>query len=364
MRVEDFDFELPEELIALEAAEPRDSARLLRISADGGGPDASGTFADAIVRDLPDILRPGDLLVLNDTKVAPVQLQGRRAARPEGGGGDVLVGVTLHKRLNPGAAGRSRWRAFARPAKRLKVGDRLDFAIDAGAEVVGHDGAEIELAFDIDDAAFDAELPKFGAPPLPPYIARRRATTDADSDRYQTVYARETGSVAAPTAGLHFTEELLARLDVAGVGRAFVTLHVGAGTYLPVTADKVEDHKMHAEWGDVSEETAAAIREAKAAGGRIVAVGTTALRLIETAARETGVVTPFRGETDIFITPGFQFRAADLLMTNFHLPKSTLFMLVSAFVGLDVARAAYAHAIKARYRFYSYGDACLYERAS
>lgn len=359
MRVDDFDFDLPEELIALEAAEPRDSARLLRIS-----PDAGGTFSDAIVRDLPEILRPGDLLVLNDTKVAPVQLQGRRAARPEGGGGDdVLVDVTLHKRLEPGAGGLSRWRAFARPAKRLKVGDRLSFAIDAGAEVTVHDGAEIELAFDIDDVAFDAELPKFGAPPLPPYIARRRATTDADRDRYQTVYARETGSVAAPTAGLHFTDELLARLEAAGVGRTFVTLHVGAGTYLTVTADKVEDHKMHAEWGDVGEETASAIRETKSAGGRVIAVGTTALRLIETAARETGEVTPFRGETDIFITPGFQFRAADLLMTNFHLPKSTLFMLVSAFVGLDVARAAYAHAIRERYRFYSYGDACLYERA-
>ncbi|MBI1392663.1 MAG: tRNA preQ1(34) S-adenosylmethionine ribosyltransferase-isomerase QueA [Alphaproteobacteria bacterium] len=364
MRVDDFDFELPEDRIALEAAEPRDAARLLVVPSTGAG---SPVFADCVVRDLPAILRPGDLLVLNDTRVAPVQLAGRRPARPEGGGGAVAVDVTLHKRLDPGPDGAARWRAFARPAKRLRLGDALDFGGSASAIVTRHDGAEVDLAFDIADARFFDELPTFGAPPLPPYIARRRETTPADEARYQTVYARETGSVAAPTAGLHFTEDLLARLDAAGVSRAFVTLHVGAGTYLPVTADRVEDHVMHAEWGEVGEDAAAAIAEAKARGGRIVPVGTTALRLIETAARAADgtadAIAPWRGETDIFITPGFDFRAADLLMTNFHLPRSTLFMLVAAFIGLDAARAAYAHAIAERYRFYSYGDACLFERA-
>ncbi|MBY0422844.1 MAG: tRNA preQ1(34) S-adenosylmethionine ribosyltransferase-isomerase QueA [Parvularculaceae bacterium] len=354
MRVADFDFDLPESAIALEPARPRDSARLLHVTEAG--------LADHRVRDLPALLRPRDLLVLNDTRVIPAQLEGVRPARPSGGGGPVVVEATLLKRLAPEGEG-ARWTAFLRPARRLRAGDRIAFAPDFEAEVETRDDAEATLRFSVSGAAFDAALARHGKPPLPPYIARRRGWRDADVADYQTVYAADAGSVAAPTAGLHFTDDLFAALGARGVGRVAITLHVGAGTFLPVATEDAREHRMHAEWGEITAQQAAAINAARAAGGRIVAVGTTSLRLLESAAREDGVVEPFCRETSIFITPGYRFRAVDVLMTNFHLPRSTLFMLVSAFCGLERMRRAYAHAVATGYRFYSYGDAGLLERA-
>jgi len=311
-----------------------------------------------------ELLRPGDALVLNDTRVIRAALQGERMR----GASRAAVSFNLHKRLDD-----HRWLAFARPAKRLAAGDRIRFGhdgrvcllgtLDATVARVGEAG-EVELAFSLHGAYLDEAVEALGDPPLPPYIAGRRAPEPADAERYQTVYARREGAVAAPTAGLHFTDGLFAALDARGVSRHFVTLHVGAGTFLPVKAEDTSGHRMHSEWGEISEATAAALNKARAAGGRLVAVGTTALRLLETAAADDGRIRPFAGETDIFITPGYRFKAVDLLLTNFHLPRSTLFMLVAAFSGLDTMQAAYAHAIRHGYRFYSYGDACLLNPAA
>ncbi|MFL5109431.1 MAG: tRNA preQ1(34) S-adenosylmethionine ribosyltransferase-isomerase QueA [Microvirga sp.] len=356
MRVDLFDFDLPEERIALRPAAPRDSARLLAVR-----PDGEPRLADRSVRDLPDLLRAGDVLVFNDTKVIPARLHGLRAR----GESTARVEVLLHKR-----EGAERWRAFARPAKRLAVGDRIRFGEDSesmacllaslDAEVLEKgEGGEVLLRFAFTGPALDEAVERLGQTPLPPYIAGKRPADDRDRADYQTVYAKEEGAVAAPTAGLHFTDALFARLEARGVSRHFVTLHVGAGTFLPVKAEDTADHRMHAEWGAIDAEAAAALNAARRAGGRIVAVGTTALRLLESAARPDGTVQPFAGETDLFIAPGYAFRTVDILMTNFHLPRSTLFMLVSAFAGLDMMQSAYAHAIASGYRFYSYGDACL-----
>jgi S-adenosylmethionine:tRNA ribosyltransferase-isomerase len=351
MQVSDFDFELPEARIALRPARPRDAARLLHVV-----PGAE--FGDLGVMDLPDLLQPGDLMVFNDTRVIPAALTGIRPARPVGGGGPASLEINLHK-----CESADRWRAFARPAKRLKTGDSLDFEGLSAKVAEKHEGGEIVLEFAVSGAALDEAIAAAGAPPLPPYIAAKRGADEADKDDYQTLYAREEGSVAAPTAGLHFTERLFEALDKRGVERAHVTLHVGAGTFLPVKSEDTDDHVMHAEFYDLSEAAAAQINAARKAGRRVIAVGTTALRTLESAADPDGYVRAEARETDIFITPGHQFRAVDLLWTNFHLPKSTLFMLVSAFSGLETMQAAYAHAIAEQYRFYSYGDACLLERA-
>ena len=339
MKVADFDFHLPAAAIAQRPATPRDSARLLAVG------DA---FADHVVRDLPQLLRPGDLMVFNDTKVIPARLRGRR--------GGVPIEITLTREIAPG-----RWRALARRARRLKPGQRIAFAEDFAATVAAkHPGGDVELAFDRDGAALLAALERHGAPPLPPYI-KRDGPDPRDRADYQTVFADRPGAIAAPTAGLHFTAALLAALDARGVRRTTLTLHVGAGTFAPVKAEKVEDHVMHAEWGEIGADAAAAMAQTRRAGGRVIAVGTTALRLMETAAA-TGAIRPFSGETAIFITPGFRFRAADMLLTNFHLPCSTLFMLVCAFAGTERMKRAYAHAVAAGYRFYSYGDCCLLRR--
>ncbi len=352
MRVDEFDFDLPEDRIALRPTEPRDSARLLTVR-----PSEPQPLADRGVRDLPDLLRPGDCLVFNNTRVLPAQLHGERTGA---GGAVARIGITLHKRLGP-----AEWRAFARPAKRLAAGDSIVFADGFSARVTDKaDGGEIGLAFACEAASFEDCLQRHGVVPLPPYIASRRAPDARDLADYQTVYSRHAGAVAAPTAGLHFTETLLAALTERGVGTAFLTLHVGAGTFLPVKADDTADHRMHSEWGEISAETAARLNALRAEGGRIVAVGTTAMRLLESAAGDDGVIRPFSGDTDIFITPGYRFKAVDLLMTNFHLPRSTLFMLVSAFSGLDMMKRAYAHAIAENYRFYSYGDSSLLWPAS
>ncbi len=353
MRTDLFDFELPEDLIALRPIEPRDASRMLVVD-----PAATPELSDSAVRALPELLGPADCLVFNDTRVIPAALTGRR----QRGDSVCVIEVNLHRRLDA-----ARWRAFARPAKRLAPGDRIRFgtgntsclmgALDASVEV--REGGEITLAFDFSGAELDAAISAAGAMPLPPYIAARRAADAADAANYQTVYARSDGAVAAPTAGLHFTDRLMADLDARGIGRVFVTLHVGAGTFLPVKAEDTDDHKMHAEWGTVSAEAAAQINATRRNGGRIVAVGTTALRLLESAAAPDGTIEPWSGETAIFITPGYRFRAVDALMTNFHLPRSTLFMLVSAFSGLETMQRAYRHAIAARYRFYSYGDTSL-----
>ncbi len=357
MRVDLFDFDLPEERIALRPETPRDAARLLVVKPGEG-------LADRVVRDLPELLRPGDALVLNDTKVIPARLIGERIRD----GSTAHVEVTLTRRTSA-----ARWEALARPAKRLAIGDRLRFGTAASAAgdnaclLTGLDATvidrgeagEVFLGFDLSGPALDEALASVGIVPLPPYIATRRAPDDRDRRDYQTIYAREDGAVAAPTAGLHFTEALFARLAEAGVSRHMVTLHVGAGTFLPVKAEETEGHFMHAETGTVSAETAAALNAVRAAGGRIVAVGTTSLRLLESAAGEDGTIRPFAGDTSIFITPGYRFKAVDLMMTNFHLPRSTLFMLVSAFSGRETMLAAYRHAIATGYRFYSYGDACL-----
>ncbi|MBO9708130.1 MAG: tRNA preQ1(34) S-adenosylmethionine ribosyltransferase-isomerase QueA [Caulobacter sp.] len=363
MRLSDFDFHLPDEAIALRPAEPRDSARLLVVR-------PGQALEDRIVRDLPDFLRAGDALVFNDTRVIPARLMGLRGGRGTGGGDGTPVAVeaTLHRRAAP-----DRWRAFMRPGKRLKVGDRVAFGQvgDRACDAAGlhatvlekGEGGEVLLGFDLSGPDLDLAILNHGEMPLPPYIAAKRAEDDRDRADYQTVYAREDGSVAAPTAGLHFTPELLEALKEKGVGLHFVTLHVGAGTFLPVKTDDVSEHRMHAEFGEVPASVADALNAVRAAGGRIVCVGTTSLRLLESATGEDGVVRPFADETAIFITPGYRFRAADVLMTNFHLPKSTLFMLVSAFAGRDTMKAAYEHAIATGYRFYSYGDGSLLFRA-
>lgn len=344
MRVDLFDFDLPESCIALRPAEPRDGGRLLVVRP---GED----LADCTVRDLPAALRSGDALVFNDTRVIPARLNGVRT-RP--GAPGQRTEVMLHLREAP-----ARWRAFARPAKRLTPGDAIQFGALQAIVAGKAEGGEIVLDFDRGGAELDAAIAQEGALPLPPYIAGKRPTDARDATDYQTVYARHPGAVAAPTAGLHFSDALLADLDAAGLQRHHVTLHVGAGTFLPVKADDTDGHRMHAEIGILDADTAAALNAVRAAGGRIVAVGTTALRLLESAASPDGTLSAFSGPTDIFITPGYRFRAVDALVTNFHLPRSTLFMLVSAFSGLDTMRAAYAHAIRSGYRFYSYGDASL-----
>lgn len=333
MRVADFDFDLPPERIALRPAEPRDSARLLEVT--------PGALTDLGIADLPGRLRRGDVLVFNDTRVIPAQLSGTRGA--------ARIGVTLHKR-----EGEWRWWAFVRNARRLAVGDSVDFGHGLSGQVLdkADDGAVLwEFAADV---PFEAALAATGVMPLPPYIASKRAVDGRDAADYQTMFAREAGAVAAPTAGLHFTPALLAALDAAGIGRETVTLHVGAGTFLPVKADDTDDHAMHAEWGRLDAATAARLRAARAVGGRVIAVGTTSLRVLESAGLEA-----WTGDTRIFITPGYAFRAVDGLLTNFHLPRSTLFMLVSAMMGLERMRTAYAHAVACDYRFYTYGDACL-----
>ncbi|WP_305095940.1 tRNA preQ1(34) S-adenosylmethionine ribosyltransferase-isomerase QueA [Croceibacterium aestuarii] len=339
MKVDLFDFELPSERIALRPARPRDAAKLL--VAEGAAP-----FADRKVRDLPQILRKGDVLVFNDTRVIPAQLEGRR--------GEAKIGATLHKRVDL-----RRWQAFVRNAKRLRPGDTIDFGegVSAVAEARHGDGS-FTLAF-AGDEPVEALLERAGTMPLPPYIAGKRGTDAADRSDYQTMFAREDGAVAAPTAALHFTPALIEALDRAGIGRETLTLHVGAGTFLPVKADDTADHAMHAEWGRIDAETADRLNAARQAGGRTIAVGTTSLRLLESAAGGDGLIRPIEGDTAIFITPGYRFKAIDGLMTNFHLPKSTLFMLVSALMGLERMQAAYSHAIAHDYRFYSYGDSSL-----
>jgi S-adenosylmethionine:tRNA ribosyltransferase-isomerase len=338
VRVDLFDFDLPTDRIALRPASPRDSARLLLVE----GRDIS----DRSVLDLPDLLRPGDVLLFNDTKVIPAQLEGRR--------GEARVGVTLHKREGPRS-----WWAFVRNAKRVRPGDRIDFEGDVSASAVerAEDGSFL-VEFH-GDQPVELLLERAGRMPLPPYIASRRAADESDRNDYQTIFAREEGAVAAPTAALHFTQRLLDALDARGVVRETLTLHVGAGTFLPVKADDTSAHVMHSEWGRIDAATADRLNSARAAGGRLIAVGTTSLRLVESAADEDGTIQPFEGDTAIFITPGYRFKAVDGLMTNFHLPRSTLFMLVSALMRLDVIKAAYAHAIAQGYRFYSYGDSSL-----
>ena len=348
MRVDLFDFELPQDLIAQRPASPRDSARLLDVAPNG--------LHDRLVSDLPGLLRRGDLLVLNDTRVIPARLMGVRLAAA--GRQDVAVEALLIRDFGLG-----RWLAFARPTKRLRPGDKLSFAGGLGATVEGksEDGS-IVLLFDTTGPAFLAALERGGAVPLPPYI-RGGVADEHDRADYQTLFARYNGSVAAPTAGLHFTPQLMAALAQAGIATACVTLHVGAGTFQPVRVDDTEAHTMHAEWGEVPDTTARAVEATRAAGGRVVAVGSTSLRLLETVAqRHDGTVKAWNGETALFIVPGFRFRAVDLLLTNFHLPRSTLFMLVAAFAGLERMKQAYAHAVRGRYRFYSYGDCCLLHR--
>ena len=347
MKLSDFDFDLPEALIALRPVRPRPASRML--VAHG-----SATH-DAHVRDLPEWLRPGDMLVFNDTKVIPARLTGaRRRASTDGPGVAKIEATLIHR------DGDARWTALARPAKRLAPGDRIHFSGSLSAEVVQkREAGEIALVFDRGGADLDAAIAAAGVMPLPPYIAQRRAADAQDTQDYQTVFARHPGAVAAPTAALHFDEALLAALAAQGVLSTRLTLHVGAGTFLLVKTDDVAEHRMHAEWGEITGEAAAAVNAARAAGGRVIAVGTTALRLLESAARPDGLVAPFTGETDIFITPGYRFRAVDGLMTNFHLPRSTLFMLVSALMGRDRMQALYAHAIGRGYRFYSYGDSSL-----
>jgi S-adenosylmethionine:tRNA ribosyltransferase-isomerase len=338
MRVDLFDFDLPQERIALRPGRPRDSARLLLVDGE--------TISDHQVLDLPSLLEPGDVLVFNDTKVIPAQLEGRR--------GDARIGATLHKREGP-----REWQAFLRNAKRARTGDTIDFGRGVHASVVSKAEDGSALLHFLGDEPVEVLLERAGRMPLPPYIASKRPADAEDRDDYQTMFAREEGAVAAPTAALHFTPRLLEALDTRGIGRETLTLHVGAGTFLPVKADDTGGHKMHAEWGRIDEATAARLNAVRESGGRLIAVGTTSLRLLESATGEDGRIRPFEGDTAIFITPGYRFKAIDGLITNFHLPRSTLFMLVSALMGLDVMKAAYAHAIAAEYRFYSYGDASL-----
>ena len=339
MKVDLFDFELPQTCIAQHPANPKDSARLLVVGEQ--------QFEDKGVLDLAEQLQPGDIMVFNDTRVIPARLVGKR--------GEAGIEVTLHKRESLDT-----WLAFARPGKKLKVGNTIHFADQLHAEVMDkRDGGEIMLTFNKGDEELMAALEDIGVMPLPPYIKRPKEGDEHDRDDYQTLFATYPGAVAAPTAGLHFTERLMKKIEERGIKTARVTLHVGAGTFLPVKADDTVDHKMHSEWGEVSVETTKAINDARASGGRVVAVGTTSLRLLESAAQDDGTLKRFMGDTDIFITPGYKFKIVDVLMTNFHLPKSTLFMLISAFAGLDRMKAAYKHAIDSGYRFYSYGDACL-----
>ncbi len=357
MRVDLFDFKLPPDRIALRPAEPRDAARLLVVR-----PQGEPALEDRIVPDLPSLLRPGDVLVVNDTRVIPASLEGTRTR----GEAEAHIHVTLHKRESS-----STWRAFVKPAKKLKIGETIAFTAHSDADAPLHAEArektgegEVLLAFSLEGAALDEALEHFGQMPLPPYIAGKRAIDARDAEDYQTLFAARSGAVAAPTASLHFTPALIAAIEAQGVKICRVTLHVGAGTFLPVKAEDTEQHRMHAEWGEVSTEAADMLNRVHAAGGRIVAAGTTSLRILESAAVPTGEIHVFKGDTSIFITPGYKFRAVDLLLTNFHLPRSTLFMLVSAFSGLDVMRSAYGHAIASHYRFYSYGDACLLHRAA
>ena len=354
MRVDAFDYHLPEELIALRPASPRDAARLLVVDVSAEPP-----FVDRMILDLPELLEPGDALVFNDTKVIPAELRGVR----ERDGSQAQISVTLTDRIDA-----NRWHALARPVKRLKEGDRIVFGQDEGVCLLGELAATVEakgregevtLAFDFSHVSLDEAIARFGEMPLPPYIASRRPADAQDRVDYQTSFAREEGAVAAPTAGLHFTERLMAALDERGVSRHFVTLHVGPGTFLPVRSADTAGHVMHEETGTISEATAEALNAVKRRGGAIVAVGTTSLRLLESATGANGELTPFFGATNLFITPGYRFRFVDRLVTNFHLPRSTLFMLVAAFSGLDLMQRAYAHAVAERYRFYSYGDACL-----
>jgi len=353
MRTDLFDFDLPADRIALRPASPRDAAKLLVVQ-------RGQCLEDRSIADLPDLLRAGDCLVVNDSKVIAARLKGRRIGR---GDTEPEIEATLHKRIDG-----SHWRAFILGAKKVQVGDMLRFGTEGRVCFLGEldaqvsqkdEGGEVSLSFSFHGPVLDQAIAERGAMPLPPYIASRRAPDEQDRADYQTMFAREDGSVAAPTAGLHFTAALLARLKKRLVTVHKVTLHVGAGTFLPVKADDTEGHKMHAEFGTVSAETAAALNAARAAGGRIVAVGSTALRLLENAAGDDGRLNAFSGETAIFITPGYKFKAVDLMLTNFHLPRSTLFMLVAAFSGLETMQRAYAHAINTGYRFYSYGDACL-----
>jgi S-adenosylmethionine:tRNA ribosyltransferase-isomerase len=352
MRTDIFDFELPAENIALRPASPRDAARLLVVQPGIG-------VQDHVVSDLPTWLKPGDQLVVNDTRVISAQLSGRRIGRET----EPKIDATLIKRLDG-----SRWQALVRPAKKLTEGDTVRFGNEGRVCLLGHldaqvehkgDAGEIIFSFSFHGPALDQAIAELGAPPLPPYIAGKRAPDERDTADYQTMFAANDGAVAAPTAGLHFTPALEAALKARGVGLHRITLHVGAGTFLPVKVDDTAEHKMHAEWGTISRATADALNAAHAAGGRVVAVGTTSMRLLESATSEDGVIHPFADETAIFITPGYRFRAVDIMLTNFHLPRSTLFMLVSAFAGMDTMKQAYAHAIATGYRFYSYGDASL-----
>jgi S-adenosylmethionine:tRNA ribosyltransferase-isomerase len=338
MRVDLFDFDLPADRIALRPARPRDSARLLLVQ--------GAKIDDRQFLELPKLLKPGDVLVFNDTKVIPAQLEGRR--------GETRIGATLHKREGP-----REWQAFLRNAKRARVGDTIDFGEGVHASVVEKSDAGSALIHFHGNEPVELLLERAGRMPLPPYIASRREVDDTDRDDYQTMFAREEGAVAAPTAALHFTERLLGALDARGIGRETLTLHVGAGTFLPVKTDDTGGHVMHSEWGRIDPATAERLNSARASGGRLIAVGTTSLRLLESAADEDGTIRPFEGDTAIFITPGYRFKAIDGLITNFHLPRSTLFMLVSALMGLEVMKSAYAHAIDGGYRFYSYGDASL-----
>jgi S-adenosylmethionine:tRNA ribosyltransferase-isomerase len=352
MRTDLFDFELPTERIALRPAQPRDSARLLVV-------EPGARLHDRVVSDLPQWLKAGDQLVVNDTKVISAQLKGRRIGRET----EPKIEATLINRLDG-----SRWQALVKPAKKLSPGDVVRFGnegkvcllghLDAEVEEKGEDGA-VTLSFSFHGPTLDSAIADLGSPPLPPYIASKRAPDEHDAADYQTMFATNDGAVAAPTAGLHFTPALEAALHERGIGLNRITLHVGAGTFLPVKADDTTEHKMHSEWGTISRATAEALNAARAKGGRVVAVGTTSLRLLESAAAENGEIQPFSDDTAIFITPGYRFRAVDILLTNFHLPRSTLFMLVSAFSGLETMKRAYAHAIASGYRFYSYGDACL-----
>ncbi len=356
MRTDLFDFELPAASIALRPASPRDGARMLIVQPDG-------VLRDGIVTDLPRWLEPGDQLVVNDTRVISAQLKGRRIGRDT----EPKIEATLIKRLDG-----SRWQALVRPAKKLSPGDVVRFGNEGKVCLLGHldaqvehrgDDGEVTLSFSFHGPALDSAIADLGSPPLPPYIASKRAADERDAADYQTMFAANEGAVAAPTAGLHFTPALQAALRERGIGIHLITLHVGAGTFLPVKVEDTSGHKMHAEWGTICRDSADALNAARANGGRIVAVGTTSLRLLESATAEDGTIQPFAGETAIFITPGYRFRAVDILLTNFHLPRSTLFMLVSAFSGLDTMKRAYTHAIASGYRFYSYGDACLLFRA-
>lgn len=349
MKTSDFDFDLPDSAIALRPASPRDHARLLHLGQ---------SIEDKHVYDLPDLLKAGDVLVFNNTKVLPAALKAIRPARAVGGGGDVSVTVNLHKCVDERT-----WRAFVKPAKRLRVGDTLIFSDHLTAEVIDkQDGGDTALEFSLSDQLLSDEIARVGDTPLPPYIARQRETDHQDKTDYQTIYAKDTGSVAAPTAGLHFTSNVMDALKDKAVQLEYLTLHVGAGTFLPVKTDNLSDHKMHSEWFTLSKGVASRINAAKAEGRRVIAVGTTALRALESAAQD-GSLKPCSGETDIFITPGYDFRVIDGLMTNFHLPRSTLFMLVCALAGTDKMKAAYQHAIETGYRFYSYGDSSLLWRA-